>query len=122
MALGFYFDTHIAKAVAVQLRNKGVEVVRCEEVDMADASDEEHLDYATTHDLIIVSQDDDFLKLNAQWNLDSKFHSGIMKVPHDLQGTGQISLLINTILFYVEAEDVGAIDYQTEISNRVTYL
>jgi hypothetical protein len=32
----FYTDTHIAKAVAVQLRQKGVDIVRCEEVGMAE--------------------------------------------------------------------------------------
>jgi hypothetical protein len=36
----FYADTHIAKAVAVQLRLRGVDIVRCEEVDMTQVDDE----------------------------------------------------------------------------------
>lgn len=67
MALQYYFDTYIAKAVATQLRSKGIDVVRCEEVEMADVSDEEHLTYATDHHLVMVSQDDDFLALHNKW-------------------------------------------------------
>ena len=122
MALTFYFDTHIAKAVAIQLRAKGVQVVRCEEVDMADASDEAHLQYATENGYVMVSQDDDFLALDAQWQSDEKSHAGIMKVPSEVQGGGQISYLITTLLFYIEAEDAGAIDYQSEILNHALYL
>jgi predicted nuclease of predicted toxin-antitoxin system len=58
--LRFYFDTHIAKAVATQLRLKGVEVIRCEEVSMAEADDIEHLEYATANRLMLVSHDRDF--------------------------------------------------------------
>jgi len=35
MTLQLYTDTHIAKAIAEQLRAHGVDVVRCEEVGMA---------------------------------------------------------------------------------------
>lgn len=122
MALTFYFDTHIAKAVATQLRVKGVGVVRCEEVGMAEASDEDHLQYATEHGLVMVSQDDDFLALDSQWHTKEKQHAGIMKVPSEIQGTGQISHLVTTLLFYAEAEEAGAIDYQSEILNHALYL
>lgn len=42
MAIAFYFDTHLAKAIVDQLRARGVDVVRAEEVEMANALDEEH--------------------------------------------------------------------------------
>lgn len=67
MALTFYFDTHIAKAVATQLIAKGVQVTRCEAVGMAEASDEDHLDYAANHRHILVSQDDDFSILSGEY-------------------------------------------------------
>jgi hypothetical protein len=37
--LKLFLDTHIDKQVALQLRAKGVDVVRCEEVGMAESSD-----------------------------------------------------------------------------------
>ena len=47
--IAFYTDTHIAKAVALQLRGHGIDVIRCEQVGLADASDVRHLEYATQH-------------------------------------------------------------------------
>jgi predicted nuclease of predicted toxin-antitoxin system len=122
VALKFYLDTHIAKAAAVQLRSKNVDVMRCEEVNMAEASDEEHLVYATNHGRIMVSQDDDFNILNVQWQEVGRSHAGIMKVPHVFKGEAQISHTVQQVLFYVEAEQSGAVNYVTEIANHVIYL
>ena len=122
MALRFYFDTHIASAAAEQLRARNVDVIRCEEVAMAEASDAEHLSYATSKGCILVSQDADFLVLNARWHQEERKHGGIMKVPADIQGAAQISLLVKALLFYAEAEMNGAVIYETEIADRVIIL
>jgi predicted nuclease of predicted toxin-antitoxin system len=37
-----YADTHIPKQVAIQLRQKGVDIVRCEDIGLAEADDNEH--------------------------------------------------------------------------------
>lgn len=122
MALRFYFDTHIARAIAEQLRLKNVDVVRCEEVGMASASDEAHLQYATDEGRIMLSQDDDFLTLDAEWKQQNRQHAGIMYEPGHLQGASQVSYIVRQVMFYNEAEDGGAVDYQTEIGNRVIFL
>lgn len=121
MALTFYFDTHIAKAVAIQLRAKGVNVVRCEDVDMADAPDEKHLQYATEHGFVMVSQDEDFAKLHVQYQENDLKHAGIFKFKGN-QGSAQISIIVSHCLFYDEAERSGAIDYPTEIKNTIIYF
>lgn len=122
MALKFYFDTHIAKAAALQLRAKGVDVVRCEEVGLAEASDEEHLAYATVNSRVMVSQDKDFLVWAARWREAERAHGGIIKVSNRLQGEAQISAVVQELLFYDAAERAGAVDYVTEIANHVLYL
>lgn len=122
MALKFYFDTHIAKAVATQLRQRGIEAIRCEEVGMADASDEAHLAYATNNGCIMVSQDDDFLILAAQWQKQGQHHQGIFYVPPHLQGSAQISHIVEQIQFYVAAEQQQALDVETDIINQDFYL
>ncbi len=43
MTLKFYTDTHVAKVVAVQLRPRGIEVIRCEDVGMARSGDFDYL-------------------------------------------------------------------------------
>ncbi len=53
----FYTDTHIARAVAAQLRLRGVEVLRCEDVGLAEVSDQEHMAYAAQNSLAIVTHD-----------------------------------------------------------------
>lgn len=122
MALKFYFDTHIAKVAAEQLRAKGITVIRCEEVDMASASDEEHLQYATDNGCIMVSQDADFLILNEEWQQKKIQHSGIMYEPKHLQGKAQVSHIVKELTFYYEAEQANAVDYDLEIENQVIYL
>lgn len=75
--LGFYTDTHIDKQVAIQLRNRGVQVVRCQDVGLADASDEVHLEYASQHGLALISKDADFETLHYLWMSQERQHSGI---------------------------------------------
>src|SRR6266540_1346766 len=50
----FYTDSHIAKAIAVQLRNRSVDIVRCQDVGMDDADDIEHLEYAASQGRTII--------------------------------------------------------------------
>jgi predicted nuclease of predicted toxin-antitoxin system len=77
-AIKFYTDTHIAKAVAVQLRARGIDVVRCEEVGMAEADDDAHLAYATREGRVVITADRDFLRLHKQWQAAGKSHGGII--------------------------------------------
>lgn len=119
--INFYFDTHIAKAVADQMRAKGASVTRCEEVDMAEAKDQEHLEYATQNDMVVVSQDDDFALLHVEWQEKGITHSGIMLLPKHLRGQGQISYAVRELMLYYELikEGAGTI---ADLHNKVTYL
>jgi predicted nuclease of predicted toxin-antitoxin system len=122
LVLKFYFDTHIARASAAQLRAKGVDVIRCEDINMAEASDEEHLVYASNEQRILVSQDEDFTILHARWQAEGRIHAGIMKVPPDYSDEAQISYVVQQLLFYNDAEQAGAVDYRIEIANHVIFL
>jgi uncharacterized protein with PIN domain len=122
VTLKFYFDTHIARASAVQLRLNGIDVVRCEEVGMAEALDEDHLVYASGTQRILVSQDEDFTILHARWMAADRRHAGIMKVPAYYSDEAQVSFVVQQLLFYREANEVGAVDYQSEIANHLIFL
>ena len=80
---------------------------------MAEASDDEHFQYATENGLVMVSQDEDFANLHSQWQQTGRNHTGIIKIPRHLQGEAQISVLVTELLFYNEAEIGGA----NELSN-----
>lgn len=120
MKLKFYLDTHIDKQVALQLRKHGVDVVRCEEVGMAEAVDEAHLGYATTHQRVLVTKDSDFIELHGRWQALEQKHSGIFFCPHREKPT--VGLLVQTCLDYAEAIEIGAGTYTDDIENRLYYV
>lgn len=86
MGLKYYFDTHIPKAVAVQLRQRDIDVVRCEEVGLAEVDDTEHLEYATAQERTLVSNDADFRNLHSMWIGQGMTHAGIMVFNQRFQG------------------------------------
>jgi uncharacterized protein with PIN domain len=75
----FYVDEHIPSAVVEGLRHRGVEVLTVSEAEMLGARDEEHLEFARKEDCVIVSHDDDFLRLVAE----GRTHSGLVYVPRE---------------------------------------
>jgi len=116
-ALKFYFDTHIPKAVAVQLRHRGVEVVRCEEADLADADDVEHLEYATSHGLTVVSHDRDFWTIHGDWLAQGLRHTGIILFDRRFQG--DIGRLVTELMEIYELIAGGAGTVENDVYNQV---
>ena len=73
----FYFDEHVGRAIAKGLRRRSIDVLTLVEADMLGASDEEHLAFARSQGRVIVTHDDDFLRLAAE-GID---HAGIVYAP-----------------------------------------
>jgi hypothetical protein len=120
--LRFYTDTHIAKAVADQLRARGVDVVRCEEVGRADARDVEHLEYATEQGRVVVTHDDDFLRLNREWQATGKSHAGIIYCLPHLQGGPYVGTIIKACLDYYDLITGGAGTIEDDIVNQIIFV
>lgn len=122
MSLKFYTDKHIPKAVAIQLRMRGIDVLRCEDVDMDDAKDAQHLEYATLQMRIIITHDDDFAQLDAEWRAAGKKHGGILYcLPHvrNKAGIGRIEMLCSE---YHELAEGGAANYEEDFANRIIFV
>ena len=122
VSLRFYTDTHIAKAVADQLRARGVDVVRCEEVGLAEASDVEHLEYATEQGRVMISQDQDFLRLHTEWQSTGKTHAGIMFCLPHLRGLKYVGRVIEACLDYHAMIAGGAGTIEEDIVNQIIYV
>ena len=61
MTVGFYFDEHMPRSVADQLKQRDINVVMAVDVEMVDKDDDtEHLPYATQHKLVMVTFDRPF--------------------------------------------------------------
>lgn len=73
----FYFDEHVGHAITKGLRRRGIDVLTLVEADMLGVSDEEHMAFARNQGRVIVTHDDDFLRLAAE-GVD---HAGIVYAP-----------------------------------------
>lgn len=106
MALRLITDTHIAKQIAIQLRDKGIDVIRLEELEDLpnDALDSEILEWATNNNRAVLSLDEDFHILHYQWVAEDKVHNGIFLGTRHMQGIKGIGIIVNFISAY--AEDV----------------
>ena len=62
----FYLDENIANAVATGLRHREIDVITTVDVGHKGWSDEAQLKFAFQEQRIIVTQDDDLLKLASQ--------------------------------------------------------
>jgi hypothetical protein len=120
MTLKFYTDTHIDKQVAIQLRQSGVEVVRCEEVGMAEAKDEEHLNYAAQNGLSLISKDDDFIRLHVKWQQSNQIHYGVFFCPY--RDRPSIGLIVEACLYYAEAIRTEAGTIEADMMNQLFYV
>jgi predicted nuclease of predicted toxin-antitoxin system len=108
MSLRFYTDTHVPRQVAVQLRQYGVDVVRCEDVGLAEADDETHLEFAAREGRILVSFDKGFRTRAFEWLANGKNHAGIFLCKSNLQRERGIGIIVNTCHFYWETVEAAA--------------
>lgn len=74
MTIGFHLDESMPNAVAEGLRSRGHSVTTSVEAGLLGATDEEQLAYAVRKDRILISRDQDFLRLHAQ----NQLHAGIV--------------------------------------------
>lgn len=69
----FHLDEHVAGAVALGLRLRGIEVTTTAEEDLSAATDEQQLAFAAIRGRVLVTHDADFLRLHAA----GRAHAGI---------------------------------------------
>ena len=120
MSIKFYFDKHISKRAASQLRSKGVDVVHCEDIGLGDASDAEHLEAATRENRTVVTHDDDFLADSKEWLSSGREHSGIIFVQSRSQGN--VHVLVNQLFEWFELVEGGAATIEDDVRNQHIFI
>jgi predicted nuclease of predicted toxin-antitoxin system len=118
----FYTDKHVPKAVSRQLLNRGVDIVRCEDVGLGDASDTIHLEYATHEGRVVITNDADFVRLHKEWQTDGKVHAGIMYCLSHVQGEVGVGKIVNVVMLYHELIEGGAGTVETDLANSLIYV
>jgi predicted nuclease of predicted toxin-antitoxin system len=97
----FHPDENVNKAIAVALRQKNIDVFTTAEANLIGQSDEIQLEFARSEGRVIVTHDDDFLKI-ASLNCN---HPGIAYCRKDTKTIGDIVnqlVLIHEILTLAE--------------------
>ncbi len=116
----FYTDSHIDKAIAAQARQRGVDVIRCQDVGLADASDVEHLEYATAQERLVITADADFPRLHAQWQRANRQHAGIIFLQQARKD--DIGAVVDYLEFLDQAIRSGAGTLEEDVRNQLIYL
>jgi predicted nuclease of predicted toxin-antitoxin system len=119
--LKLYTDSHIAKAVTTQLRKRGVDIVRCQEVGMADIDDDAiHLEYATNEGRAILTCDQDFLVLHHHWHSQGKHHAGIIFVPSEYQNN--VGMMVKELFMLYALIEGGAGNLENDVYDKIYRL
>ena len=121
-SLKFFTDVQIAKQVTLQLQNKGVDIIRCQDIGMMEASDEELLIYATEHQRAMVSFDKDFTRIHDEWLEVNKLHGGIFRILPHLEGQNGIGTIVTSLLEYYQLIDEKAGTLEEDIENQIIFI
>jgi hypothetical protein len=66
VAIRFHLDEHISSSVAAGLRRRNIDVTTTADVGLIGTSDLAHLEFSASSGRVLVTRDDDFLRLHAQ--------------------------------------------------------
>jgi hypothetical protein len=110
-----YTDEHITPQLARALRTRGYTAQSAIEAGMIGQSDEEHLAYATRHQMAVLTFDHvDFVRLARQWAADNREHAGIIISPQF--GGPQFSQLLQPLSQLLDTLTAD------ELCNQVVFL
>lgn len=107
--LRFHLDEHVAQAVAEGLRRRGIDVTTTHDAGLSSASDVEHMAYALHEGRVIVTNDDDFLRMNGE----GVRHAGIAYYDQERHSIGYLVRRLVALWETLTAE---------EMIDRVQYI
>jgi predicted nuclease of predicted toxin-antitoxin system len=113
MPLSIYMDAHVPAAITAGLRRRGVDVLTSQDDGSDRWPDERLLERATALGRVLFSQDDDLLRVAAEWQQQRRPSKGIIY-------SHQLSAGIGTLI--KDLELVLSCCTVDELADRVTYL
>ena len=104
----YHFDEHIQSAIARELRLRGIDITTTVEVRLRTKSDESQLAFASREGRVLVTYDDDFLKLAVT----HANHSGIAYCNQTKYSIGQIlEILLLMYEVYTSEDMMGRVEF-----------
>lgn len=108
-AIAFYFDACVQVVIAEQLNHEGIEAITARDLKKLSDDDPSHLQRATEQQRVLVTHDDDFVKM-AQRGVE---HAGVVFVPTRYRKIGVVVKELRKFQAQYSRDDV---------SNLVWYL
>ncbi|MBK7893441.1 MAG: DUF5615 family PIN-like protein [Anaerolineaceae bacterium] len=107
-SIRFHLDENVNPVVALALRRYGIDVTTTVEANLRSSNDEAHLAYAQQEKRVIVTHDDDFLRLAAA----TENHAGIAYCHKETRSIGQIIAALRLIYEVLTPEEIqGRVEY-----------
>ncbi len=104
----YHLDEHIKSVIARELRLHGIDVTTTVEVKLRTKSDESQLAFASREERVLVTHDDDFLKLAIK----NKNHSGIAYCHQTKHSIGKmIETLVLIYEVYTPEDMIGRVEF-----------
>lgn len=86
MPIRFHLDEHISGGLATGLRRRKIDVTTAAEAGLIGATDLAHIEFAASSGRVVVTHDDDFLRLHAQ----GMAHAGIAYCQQQSMSVGEM--------------------------------
>jgi|SRR5688572_27065126 predicted nuclease of predicted toxin-antitoxin system len=103
-----HLDEHVAAAIALGLRRRGIDVTISLEVGLSGAADAQHIEFARSAGRVIVTHDRDFARLHSE----SNDHAGIVYCHQDKYSVGELLAALVMLHGILTAEDMtGAFEF-----------
>ena len=110
-AIRFYTDADLDGPIVAGAVKSGLPMTRCQDVGMANASDQEHLEYASRHKLVVISHDANTMTAeHRKWLAQGKTHSGVIIIPRKY--CKRISEIVAYLTTVRDATRQGELDNQ----------
>jgi hypothetical protein len=118
--LRFHLDEHIDPDIARALRSRGVDVTTTVEASLRSSSDEVQLAFVLEQRRVLVTHDDDFLRLHSQ----GARHYGIAYCAKDTFTMGEIIRYLLLMYEVLNSDDMlGQVEYIRKVtSNGLTAM
>ncbi|WP_293084676.1 DUF5615 family PIN-like protein [Okeania sp. SIO3B5] len=108
MRISFHLDEQVNPAIARELRRRNIDVTTTVEANLRGQSDESQLACASREGRMLVTHDDDFLRLASV----NKEHSGIAYCHQESRSLGEIiTTLVLIHKVYDSEEMMGRVEY-----------
>ena len=104
----YFTDEHVAKAVAASLQKRSIDVLTLTEAGLLGADDGDLLVFARQEGRVVVTQDQDFLRIAAR----ERDHPGIVYAPQG-RSIGEMARMLDLLTQVSSAE---------EMSGRVEFI